>query len=162
MSRILREAETYIAASEYKHTFPTKMAASHRGTAALAHGAWQIANDLGAKAVAVWSENGGTARYLSQNRFHIPILAYSSNASSSRRMTLLRGVTPICANPPGSGTLSEWNAIVDSTLIIKGLAVMGDPIVLVAGRPLGQAKRTNTLAIHRVGEPTGYKTADLA
>ncbi len=162
MGRILITAEAYMAQGEYKHSFPTRMAASHRGTAALAHGAWQIANDIAAKAVVVWSQNGGTARYLSQNRFHIPIVAYSSDAASCRRMTLLRGVTPVCAAPPASGKLSEWNEAVDVLLREKGIVKDGDPIVLVAGRPLGLAKRTNTLAIHKVGEPTGYRAAELA
>jgi pyruvate kinase len=45
---------------------------------------------------------------------------------------------------------------VDDYLLARGLARHGDAIILVAGRPLGQAKRTNTVAIHRVGEATGY------
>lgn len=160
MCRVLRSAETYMAEGDCKHTFPTRMAANHRGTAALAHGAWRIAQDIGAKAVVVWSQNGGTARYLSQNRFHVPIIAYSSDAASCRRMTLMRGVTPVCGAPPATGKLSEWNESVDALLLEKGIVVNGDPIVLLAGRPLGHAKRTNTLAIHRVGEPTGYRAEE--
>ena len=157
MVRILRAAETHIAATPKKHSVPTRMITTHAGTAALAHGAWQIAQDLKAKAIAVWSQAGGTARYLSQNRFDIPIVAYSSDASACRRMTLLRGVTPVLMQPPGSGTVSEWNVSVDASLLQMGIVKSGDPIVLLAGRPLGQAKRTNTLAIHRIGEPTGYR-----
>jgi pyruvate kinase len=162
MARILKIAEAHIAATNTAHSFPTKMGANHKGTAALAHGAWQIASDLGAKAVVVWSQHGGTARYLSQNRFHIPIVAYSSDTSSCRRMTLLRGVTPVLAQPPASGMLSEWNEIVDQSLQRMGVVRAGDPIILLAGRPLGQAKRTNTMAIHRVGEPTGFRSTELA
>jgi pyruvate kinase len=157
MVRILRAAESYIAAAPKKHSVPTRMITTHAGTAALAHGAWQIAQDLKAKAIAVWSQAGGTARYLSQNRFDIPIVAYSSDAAACRRMTLLRGVTPVLMQPPGSGTVSEWNVSVDASLLQMGIVKSGDPIVLLAGRPLGQAKRTNTLAIHRIGEPTGYR-----
>jgi DNA replication and repair protein RecF len=37
------------------------------------------------------------------------------------------------------------------------LQVAGDMVVLVAGRPLGHARSSNTLALYRVGEPTtGY------
>jgi pyruvate kinase len=66
-------------------------------------------------------------------------------------MALLRGVTPVVMQPPASGTISAWAALVDESLMQMGVAQMGDPIVLLAGRPLGQAKRTNTLAIHRIG-----------
>ncbi len=151
MARILRGAETYATETNRAHPTPTKMAEAHRGTAALAHGAWQIAGDLNAKAVVVWSQAGGTARYLSQYRFAIPIVAYSSDLAACRRMALLRGVTPALMQPPASGTISAWAVGVDESLVQMGIAAKGDPIVLLAGRPLGQAKRTNTLAIHRVG-----------
>ncbi len=156
MSRIIAAAELHVAQGECRHSPPTRMASNHRGTAALAHGAWQMAQDLAVKVVVVWSQHGGTARYLSQNRFTIPIVAYTSDAPSARQMSLLRGVIPVLSNPPRSGTISEWIACVESNLRDTGLVANGDPIILIAGRPLGQAKRTNTLAIHKVGEPTGF------
>lgn len=156
MARIVAAAEERLRSLTLEDHPPSKLVAAHRGIAALAHGAWDIARDLSAKVVVCWSENGGTARYLSQNRFQIPIVAYSSDVRSCRRMAMLRGVTPVCAQPPGSGSLSEWNLAVDQYLLSRGLAQMGDPIVLLAGRPLGQAKKTNTIAIHRVGEPLGF------
>jgi pyruvate kinase len=152
MRKILLSAERYIASGTCEHTFPSKMQANHRGTAALAHGAWNIARDVEAKAVVVWSQNGGTARYLSQNRFTIPVFACSSDAASCRRMTLLRGVIPMCVQPPESGRITDWVAQVEKLLLARAVVATGDPIVLLSGRPLGQAKRTNTLALHRVGE----------
>lgn len=151
MVRILRYAESHLGDPSLDHESPSRMADQHKGTAALAHGAWRIARDLSAKAVVVWSQAGGTARYLSQNRFSIPVIAYSSDPAAARRMALLRGVTPVVMQPPASGTISAWAALVDEPLMQMGVAQMGDPIVLLAGRPLGQAKRTNTLAIHRIG-----------
>jgi pyruvate kinase len=59
-------------------------------------------------------------------------------------------------NPPPSGKLSHWNAMVDQYVQSRSLAKKGDAIVLLAGRPLGQAKATNTIAICKVGESTGY------
>lgn len=156
MARIIAATEAAMAEYPTRREPPTQMAAAHAGTAALAHGAWQMSRDLGAVAIATWSEHGGTARYLSQNRFTIPILAFSSDARSCRQMSLLRGVTAVCQQPPGSGSLSDWNRAVDEYLLARGMALHGDAIILVAGRPLGQAKRTNTVAIHRVGEDTGY------
>jgi pyruvate kinase len=155
MSRIIAAAEAYVRGSPQSTSAPTRMVSAHRGTAALAHGAWVVARDIDARAVVVWSQNGGTARYLSQNRLNMPILAYSSSARAARRMSLYRGVTPICSQPPGNGTLADWNAAVDVELQVRGLAKAGDAIVLLAGRPLGQAKATNTIAIHRVGETAG-------
>jgi pyruvate kinase len=156
MRRIIAAAETrLITQPPPSHAAPTRLPESHRGTAALAHGAAQIAHDLGARAVVCWSEHGGTARYLSQNNIGVPVVAYSSSAVQARRMCLLGGVIPVRADPPASGKLAEWNAQVDEYLMATGICRPGDPILLVAGRPLGTAKATNTIAIHRVGADTG-------
>lgn len=152
MSRIIECAEAHLRSLPVVANSPRQLEAAHRGTAALAHGAWTVAKDLGAKVVVVWSQNGGTARYLSQNRLHIPILAYSSSRRAARRMALYRGVIPIFTQPPGNGTLADWNIAVDAEVLSRGLSGLDDPIVLMAGRPLGQAKATNTIAIHRIGE----------
>ncbi len=156
MGRIIAAAEMHVRSRRPQHNPPVHLAAAHRGTAALAHGAWDIAADLGAVAVVCWSENAGTARYLSQNRFNIPIIACSSDPRACRRMGLYHGVTAVCMKPPGSGSLREWNAAVDQYLVARSIARKGDAIVLLAGRPLGKAKKTNTLAIHRVGEEGGF------
>jgi pyruvate kinase len=155
MARIAEEAEHRIRQTNPARRPPSQLVEAHRATAALAHGAWNVAKDLDAKVVVCWSENGGTARYLSQNRFNVPVIAYSSNPASARRMALLHGVTPVCCTPPGNGTLSDWNTHVEAYLVQRGLAAAGDFVVLVAGRPLGKAKATNTIAVCRVGDPTG-------
>ncbi len=156
MRRIVAEAEAHICAQRHSKP-PVRFSEGHSSTAALARGAWQAAADLHAAAIVCWSQHSGTARYLSQNDFKIPILAYSSDPRFVRRMTLLRGVTPVLHDPPTEGGLSLWNRTVDDHLVSLGLASPGDWIVLLAGRPLGVAKRTNTLTVHRVGEEdSGY------
>lgn len=160
MRRIIAAAEVRVASMPpAAGGAPTRLREAHRGTAALAHGAAQIASDLRAKAVVCWSQHGGTARYLSQNNLCLPIVAFSSDPVATRRMALLGGVTAIFAQPPASGSLSDWNTDVDACLLGRGLCDRGDPIVLLAGRPLGRAKATNTLAIHRVGESSaGFRS----
>ncbi len=158
MARIIGVAEARNAQVDAGDSPPRRYSPAHRVTAALAHGAWHVARDMGAKVVACWSEHGGTARYLSQNNFNVPIVAYSSSARATRRMCLYAGVLPVCCQPPGTGTLSEWNAAVDAYVVANGLAKHDDVIVLLAGRPLGQAKATNTVTIHQVGRTTsGYR-----
>ncbi len=160
MARIAVAAEDHQASQPVMESSPSRLVESHVPIAALCRGAWRIACDIGAVAVVCWSERTGTARYLSQNGFNVPIVAYSSSIRATRRMALLRGVHPVCARPPASGTLGEWNERVDTYLVERGLAKIGDPIVLVAGKPLGQAKVTNSIAMHRVGQTmTGYRSA---
>ncbi|MDX2147638.1 MAG: pyruvate kinase [Planctomycetota bacterium] len=158
MRRIISVAESRMAELSRVPSPPPRLVQIHYPTAALAHGAWHVAQDIGAKIVACWSENGGTARYLSQNNFRVPILAWSSSARSARRMALLGSVVAVHAAPPASGTLAEWNEMVDEYVLARGMARPGDAIVLLAGKPLGKAKATNTIAIHVIGESsTGYR-----
>lgn len=157
MRRIIERAEKRLAEEAKTATPGAKLVQSRYRTAALAHGAWHVATDIGAKLVACWSQEGGTARYLSQTGLTIPIVAYSSDDRQVRRMALLRSVTPRYMLPPVSGTLGEWNQMVERDLLDLGWIAPGDPIVLVAGKPLGVKGATSTLAVHYTGNrTTGY------
>ncbi|GDX98870.1 pyruvate kinase [Phycisphaerae bacterium] len=157
MARIVAEAENRMREKECNFTAPSQYADAHRSTAVLAQGAWLVTREMNAAAVVCWSQGGGTARYLSKNSFHVPIVAYTSDEATARRMSLYRCVLPVCCKPPGRGTLSDWNVALDDYLRSRNIAKRGDMVVLVAGRPLGHARSSNTLALYRVGEPTtGY------
>ncbi|MGH7242965.1 MAG: pyruvate kinase [Phycisphaerales bacterium] len=160
MRRIASVAEERITEVSTHHEAPQQLVQSRYQTAALAHGAWQIARDIGATAVICWSEAGGTARYLSQNEFDIPILAYSSSMRACRRMAILRGVTAVCMKTPdGPAPLASWNEQADRFLVSRRLAKPGDCVVIVCGRPLGVAKSVNLVAIHKVGDgESGLRT----
>ena len=159
MRRIIAFAEAGGAVAHRVSKPPTQFGDRFELTAALTRSASRAAQDLDAAAVACWSEHGGTALYLSQNDFPVPIVAYSSSERTVRRMTLMRGVVPVHAEPPAEpGQLAAWNRLVDRDLVTWKIAKAGDWAVLLAGRPLGVAKRTNTLAVHRVGEEdSGYQ-----
>ncbi len=130
-------------------------------SAALAIGAWHVADRAKVKLVAVWSESGGMARYLSQTGFRIPILAFSSSPVACRRMNFLGGVLPICTEPPQSGLLSDWTDSVEQTVIERGYAKHGDAVILIAGKPLGSVLGQDAMAILRVGDPgSGFRSHD--
>lgn len=155
MRRIIAAAEARIAETPPVANPPAKLVESRYRTAALAHGAWHIARDIAAKLVVCWSESGGTARYLSQNDFRVPIIAYSSSERATRRMALLGGVTPVWSSPPPSGRLGDWTDMAEAELVARGWVREGDPVVLLAGKPLGRAKATNSIAILHIGDPEG-------
>jgi pyruvate kinase len=160
MRRIASAAEERMSETASHHDAPRQLIQTRYQTAALAHGAWQIARDINAKAVICWSEAGGTARYLSQNDFDIPIIAYSSSLRACRRMAILRAVTAVCLKTPeGPSPLASWNEQTDRFLISRGIAAPGDQIVILCGRPLGVAKSVNLVAIHKVGDDdSGLRT----
>lgn len=154
MRRVADAAERKKSATITQPSPGSRLVKSRYRTAALAHGAWHVAVDIGAKLVACWSQEGGTARYLSQTGLPMPIIAYTSSEREVRRMALLRGVQARLMSVPKDGTLREWNAAVEADLRAEGWVRDGDPVVLVAGKPLGVHGSTNTIAIHYTGNRT--------
>lgn len=155
MRRILSVAEGYESQKPHDASPPARWVESRYATAALAHGAWHLAKDIGAKIVVCWSQNGGTARYLSQQDFRVPIVAYTSSTRAARRMTILKNVTPIRADPPPSGTLAHFTDMAEHDMLQRGWVRHGDPIILLAGKPLGVPKATNSIATLYIGDPIG-------
>ena len=120
-------------------------------TAALAHGVSVVVRDLAARYVVMWSELGGGARLLSQNRLTVPILAVSSNPHALARMSLLFGVVPL--HMPRPKDAEAFVARIDELLQQQQWADPGDPIVIAHGEPLGIPGVTNKIRIHHVGDP---------
>ena len=153
--RVMRQtalsAEGFMAVDvERRAGPPRKLQVSRYRTAALAHGVSVVVRDLGAKYVVVWSEHGGGARYLSQNRLAVPILAASASPAALRRMCLMFGVEPVAMTRPSEG--EAFLEAIDRLLLARGLAQPGDPVVVVLGEPLGTPAVTNELRIHYIGD----------
>jgi pyruvate kinase len=160
MRRIIAGAEAWIGEQPYEAAPPAKLVESRYATAALAHGAWHVACDIGAKLIVCWSQAGGTARYLSQNDFRVPIIAYTSSVTAARRMTLLKGVTPIRTDAPEG--LGAFTDLAEQDMLLRGWIKAGEPVVLLAGKPLGKARATNSMAVLYVGDPNGGYRAGTA
>jgi len=161
MRRIAQYTEAHLAARPQTTSAPQKLIETRYRTAALAHGVWTIVKDIAAKLVVVWSQGGGGARYLSQNNFHVPIIAVTSSPRAARRMQLFRAVRPVLMETPKSA--AEFTRRMDAYLQDRALARPDDICVLVAGEPIGKEGVTNSLAIHAVGNPdTGYARHESA
>jgi pyruvate kinase len=150
MRRIAEHTESWIASQPARPSPPRKLLESRYRTAALAHGVWTVAHDIAAKFIVVWSQQGGGARYLSQNNFTIPIIACTSDERAARRMQLLRGVTPVRMNTPENST--HFTRMIDAYLLETGWARQGDQCVMMASAQIGVTGATNALAIHRIGD----------
>jgi pyruvate kinase len=100
-------------------------------------------------AIACYTRTGETARIIAARRPRVPILAFSPNAETLRRLALVRGVEPRpCVPPPEAGErlgLMAW-LIGEDALLPPGSAV-----VLVASTAT-PGSGPNLLELHRVGE----------
>lgn len=151
MARTANLTEAYDADQRAGTTRPpSNLRETRYRTAALAHGVSTIVNDLHPKCVVMWSELGGGARYLSQNRLRVPVVAVSGNHVALRRMSLHFGVHPVFMERPADGI--AFVEEVDGLLVDNGWADPGDGVVIVKGDPLGIPGVTNQIRIHYVGD----------
>ncbi len=93
MSHVAETTETYLAGlpDMPDRTMKLKTMAL---SSAVAKGVRQMASELKAKLIVIWSQTGATARIFSKSRFNVPIVALSSDHRALRRMALHYGVIP--------------------------------------------------------------------
>ncbi len=116
---------------------------------AIARGAVNTAREIGAKFLVAFTESGSSAMNVSLARPPVPIVAFSPNAQTRRRMALLWGVIP--RELP---SLKDTDALVDwvtGDLMANGLASPGERVVIVFGAPLGVSGSTNSIRVHVIG-----------
>jgi pyruvate kinase len=144
MSRIATEAEM---SPFFEHAPYLSRAASV--TEAIARGACNTAREIGAKYIVALTESGLSAMSVSLARPPVPIIAYSSNAKTRRRMALYWGVIP--REMPAlhdADQLADWCS---GDLLAGGFCSPGERIVLVYGAPMGVSGSTNSVRVHVIG-----------
>ena len=157
MARIAQKVQEHVSGNQVPWgTPPAKLQAQRSRMPAVAHGVMTIVNDMNIKYIVVWSQNGGAARYLSKNRPTIPVLAFSSDRQSLRRMTPLFGVKPMHLDPPADTEEFIWQA--DQLLQENNMCQKGDAILVVAGEPIGKPTTTSNIHIHYVGDYYGERS----
>jgi len=150
LNEIAHHTEDYITRKKITVAPPKLLQMTHHRTAAIAHGARAVVSDINAKLVVVWSQAGGSARYLAKQRIGVPIVALSTDAAAVRRMMLYYGVLPYQAEIPGH--FDDLPMTVDRICAQHGLAEPGDRVVIMAGAPLGIIGVTNSLSVHAIGK----------
>ncbi len=142
MSRICLEAEK----SPFFEQAPPYATRATTITEAIARGACNTAREIGARYIVSFTETGGSATSVSLARPHVPIIAFSPNAKTRRRMALLWGVVP--REMP---SIHNTDALVDwcsGDLMSAGLASPGERVVIVFGAPIGVSGSTNSIRVH--------------
>ncbi len=146
MDRIIREAE----ASVTQQPQPRSLG-ELRVNETIAQAICHTAEELHMKVIAVFTESGSSARLVSKYRPRAPIVAFSMNPETRRRLSLLWGVLPRSIS--GVHDIDELSQIAELRLREEKLVRRGDVIGIVAGTPLGIRGTTNFLKLHVVGRP---------
>jgi pyruvate kinase len=108
--------------------------------------------ELHMKLIAVFTHSGFTARLVSRYRPLVPIIAFSPEAETRRRMALLWGVTS--RSIVDIKKIDGLAAMAEKRLLEERLVKKGDVIGIVAGTPMGIRGTTNFMKFHVIGNAT--------
>jgi len=143
MNRIITRVEN-------DHQYRILMAGDRRRPEATAEdaisaAARQVAETLSAAAVGAFTWTGATALRAARERPGVPILGFTPNKDTARRLALVWGVHPIRTSQP-----TTFGRMIRESLRLameEGYAEEGQRMVLIAGVPLGTPGATNILRI---------------
>jgi pyruvate kinase len=118
--------------------------------ASMARAAKALANDINVTAVACFTTQGESAWLMSKIRTRVPILGFTPNVDTARRLTFLWGLRPQVV--PFANSLEEMLDYVDAALMRSDVVEVGDQVVMVCGFPVGAIRPPNMALLHTVGE----------
>lgn len=108
----------------------------------------QTARDVGAKVIVAVTRSGFTARMLARHKPRPPILVLSQDEQVCRQLALSFGCVPI--HVEHYETIEEVLTLVKSLCVERGLAKVGDSVVIAAGAPFQTQGSTNMLIIETI------------
>ncbi|MGD8237822.1 MAG: pyruvate kinase [Armatimonadota bacterium] len=146
MRKIAQSAEdSALASAPVVRHAPGKLSVAD----ATARAACEAALDLGAKAIIACTHSGFTAQLASKCRPAMPIIAATPFDRTARRVALYWGVMPLTVPPYAS--VEEMMQQLGPEIVTTGLVRPGDPVVVIAGTPIGRTGTTNMMRLWRVG-----------
>ncbi len=142
MSQIAQNTEQNI---HYNKRFLTREFKIKNTVDAISHATCGMAIDIEAKAIAVCSISGITARMVSRFRPKVPILGITTNEKSWRRLSLSWGVTPVMCENYNSTDVLFYNASKLTKEILN--LEKGDKIVITGGVTNGKSGNTDLIKV---------------
>lgn len=113
---------------------------------AIAMAVMYTANHLKVKAIIALTESGSTTLWMSRIRSDIPIYAFTPHDTTSRRVTLYRGVYPVSFKIEHTDVNQLYRDIF-STLLSNDLVEEGDLVIFTKGDLSGVSGSTNSMKI---------------
>ncbi|HKQ68445.1 MAG TPA: pyruvate kinase [Polyangiaceae bacterium] len=141
MARIITEAES----SPFYTPLSSLAGDAVTVPEAIARAACAVAREIKACVLVAFTETGSTARFVSKARPKVPIIAFSPNETTRRRLGLYWGVSsqPLEKLHDADAMVERANAFVLSS----GLGSPGDKMVAVFGAPVGVSGTTNSIRV---------------
>jgi pyruvate kinase len=146
MSRIVTEAESHFV--EWGKTRSLE-SLGDSDAASMARAAYEIARDRDVAAIAVFTMQGRTALLISKSHPNVPILAFTPEEETCRRLSFLWGVLPRLV--PFATAMEDMLHHVDAAMLQNAMVKPGQQVVLVCGFPVGALRTPNMALLHTVG-----------
>jgi len=144
MDRIIREAEANI----FMMARPRRMG-SLTVAETISEAVCHAAEEHQMKIIAVFTESGSTARMISKYRPPCPIIAFSPDQETRRRIGLFWGVRARSIRHVRD--IDSLTKLAEKRLLEEKLVHRGDVVGIVAGTPLGTRGTTNFMKLHVIG-----------
>jgi len=145
MARIIDEAEGSVA--QFPEPAPNERLVVSETVAELA---CHASRELHMRAIAVFTHSGFTAGLVSRYRPQTPIVAFSPETETRRRLALVWGVLP--RTIVNVRKIDGLAAIAEKRLLEERLVRRGDVICILAGTPMGIRGTTNFMKFHVIGD----------
>ena len=120
-------------------------------TNTMSHYGASIAADLDATCIVTITDSGFAARMASSARPVCPILAVTNSEQVCRQLNMSWGCVPVIS-PTKFGDAEDIFQIAEDMALKAGLAKSGEPLVALAGVPVGVAGTTNTIRVRIAGD----------
>ncbi|MFQ5569827.1 MAG: pyruvate kinase [Rhodothermales bacterium] len=117
-------------------------------TESISYSACELAEHVGAVAIACLTNSGATARAIARHRPPMPLYAFTDEERVVGQLGVLWGTKAFFI--PFQGNSDEGVRIVHQTLLEHRLVQPGDVVVITAGMPLPQKGRTNMMHVSRI------------
>ena len=147
MSRIIEEAEKdweYQGRPQFR---PPRSSESEAITAAVSFTAFDLAEQIGAAAIACLTATGTTARSVARHRPTMPVYAFTDDERVVRQLKLVWGTRGF--KIPFQKDTDEGVKLVHKMLSESGHVRPGEYIVVMAGMPLPAKGRTNMVHVSK-------------
>ncbi len=144
MARIIEVAESSI--TEFPRPAPQERLKVAETVAELV---CHASRELHMKLIAVFTHSGFTARLISRYRPLVPIIAFSPEEETRRRMALIWGVSP--QKIADVRKVDGLASVAEKRLLEERLVRKGDVVGIVAGTPMGIRGTTNFMKFHVIG-----------
>lgn len=122
---------------------------SYDDTFFMTQAARELAHDRNVAAIAVFTKSGRTARLMSKARPGVPILAFTPEISTYRRINLYWGVQPHLV--PHAETIDGMLNVVEAAMIASTPIRPGQQVIVLCGFPVHAIRPTNMALLHTVG-----------